>query len=82
MEDELERLFSKCLNLSEIRFTAEKYPRLKEGLQQSVRPALDLLQAIFGRLKLHDETVTTMPAATEDALEELWQEINAIDPTV
>ena len=82
MEDELERLFSKCLNLSEIRSTAEKYPRLKEGFQQSVRPALDFLQDIFGQLKLHDETVTTMPAATEDAFEELWQEINAVDPTV
>lgn len=82
MVGDLEQIYSKCSNLSDVRSAAEWHPELKEELQQSVRPAIALMEDVFSRLKLHDEHVTTMPQASADEMEELWQMMESIDSTV
>ena len=82
MPEKLEEMYAKCPGLDETRCTAERHPELKPALQESVQPAIQLMEEVFSRLKVHEEPVTTMKPASEEEMDELWQEMKTVDPTV
>ena len=82
MDKELEEIMSKCNSMNDIRKVAEKTPRLKEGLKESLNPTITLLNDIFKRLQLKDKNFETFETASEFDMDALWDSILLIDSTL
>ena len=64
MNDESEKLMSKCGTINEIRKIAEENPILKEDLITSLQAPIHLLRDVFNHQSLKDEPFETFTAAT------------------
>ncbi|GBB99565.1 hypothetical protein RclHR1_35600001 [Rhizophagus clarus] len=65
MDKELEEIMSKCNSMNDIRKAAEKAPRLKNELKESLNLTITLLNNLFKRLQLKDKNFETFEAASE-----------------
>ena len=77
MPDDEEKAFSSANSLAATKSLALSRPHFKDAYSQSLQPCITQLNDIFGRLKLHDEPIRTTSAASEDELDELWEEMQA-----
>lgn len=82
MPDQQEALATHCNNISQLRSTAKKYPDLVLAVLDSIEPVKVLLSGIFQRLELHGKKFFMFPAASEENLQELWSELEAVDSSL
>ncbi|CAB4374859.1 unnamed protein product [Rhizophagus irregularis] len=68
--------------MNDIRNVAEKTPRLKNELKESLNPTITLLNDLFKRLQLKDKNFETFEAASEFDMNVLWDSILRIDSTL
>jgi len=82
MDGELEEIMSKCNSMNDIRKAAEKTPRLKNSLKQSLDSTITLLNDVFKRLQLKNKNFKTYEAASELEMNALWDSVLLIDSTL
>jgi hypothetical protein len=82
MNNESERLISKCGTMNEIRKAAEENSTLKENLIRSLQVPINLIRSMFDRQSLKDEPFKTFTAASETEMERLWKTIQLVDNSV
>ncbi|GES98595.1 hypothetical protein GLOIN_2v1782174 [Rhizophagus clarus] len=82
MNDDSERLMSKCGTMNEIRKKAEENPTLKVDLNASLQAPINLVRSVFDRQFLKDEPLKTFTAASETEMERFWETIQLVDDSV
>ena len=82
MNDDSERLMSKCGTMNEIRKMAEENPTLKVDLNASLQAPINLVCSVFDRQFLKDEPFKTFTAASETEMERFWKTIQLVDDSV
>ena len=82
MNDESEKLISKCGIMNEIHKAAEENPTLKGDLIASLQTPIHLVNNIFNRQSLKDEPFKTFTAASETEIERFWETIQLVDDSV
>ena len=82
MNNESEKLISKCGTMNEIRKIAEENPTLKEDLIASLQSPINLVRSVFDRQSLKDDPFKTFTAASETEMERLWETIQLVDESV
>ena len=82
MNDESEKLMSKCGTINEIRKIAEENPTLKRDLTASLQASINLIRDTFSRQSLKDEPFETFTAASEMEMERFWEKIQLADNSV
>ena len=82
MNNESERLMSKCGTMNEIRNTTKENPTLKDDLIASLQAPINLISDVFNRQFLKDEPFKTFPAASETEMERFWETIQLVDDSV
>src|SRR4051812_26321749 len=82
MNDESEKLISKCGTMNEIRKAAEEKPTLKADLITSLQAPINLVHSVFNRQFLKDEPFETFTAASETEMERFWETIQLVDDSV
>jgi hypothetical protein len=82
MNDDSERLMSKCGTMNKIRKTAEENPTLKVDLNASLQAPINLIRSVFDRQFLKDEPFKTFTAASETEMERLWKTMQLVDDSV
>ncbi|EXX72288.1 uncharacterized protein LOC105331766 isoform X1 [Rhizophagus irregularis DAOM 181602=DAOM 197198] len=82
MNDESEKLMSKCGTMNEIRKIAEENPTLKGDLIASLQAPINLIHNVFSRQSLKDEPFETFTAASETEMERFWETIQLVDGSV
>jgi hypothetical protein len=82
MNDESEKLISKCGTMNEIRKIAMENPTLKEDLIDSLQSPICLVNDIFNRQSLKSEPFKTFTAASEIEMEKFWETIQLVDDSV
>jgi hypothetical protein len=82
MNDESEKLMSKCGTMNEIRKIAEENPTLKRDLTASLQAPINLICDTFSRQSLKDEPFETFTAASETEMERFWETIELVDDSV
>ena len=81
-EEEFEKAMKSCDTMSDLREAAKEHPALEEALKQSLKQPMELLVDVFTRLSLKGEKVEMGQPATEDEMEQLWDEVQKIDSTL
>ena len=71
MGDNLENLMKKCNSMEEIRACSKNEPQLKDELVNSLQVPINLMEGIFERLTLKDESFLTYKSATEEEIKDL-----------
>ncbi|EXX63102.1 hypothetical protein RirG_155460 [Rhizophagus irregularis DAOM 197198w] len=82
MNNDSEKLMSKCGTMNKIRKTAEKNPTLKVDLNASLQAPINLIRNVFDRQFLKDELFKTFTAASETEMERLWETMQLVDDSV
>src|SRR5688500_20306763 len=82
MNDDSERLMSKCGTINEIHKTAEENPTLKVDLNASLQAPINLIHSMFDRQFLKDEPFKTFTAASETEMERLWETMQLVDDSI
>ena len=82
MNDESEKLMSKCGTINEIRKIAEENPTLKRDLTTSLQAPINLIRNTFSRQSLKDEPFETFTAASETEMGRFWETIELVDDSV
>ena len=82
MSEELEQDMKKCNSMDDIRKQSKNNPHLKEELINSLQPTIDLMEGIFERLSLKEESFKTFKAASDEDINELWKLLLEIDNTL
>ena len=65
MNDQSEKLLSKCNTMNEIRKITEENPTLKKDITESLQDLIHLVSNVFKRQFLKDEPFETFTAALE-----------------
>jgi hypothetical protein len=73
-DNDLEEKLKRCNNMKQIRDLAIREADLKEELKRSVQPAKNLMEDIVKRLRLKDKFFEVFNPATENDLDEMWDE--------
>lgn len=69
--------------MTAIHSAAECVPQLNEAVSQSLQPVTNLLGSLrIERLQLHNKPVKCGEPATDDEIDELWEEMQHVDPTL
>ena len=71
MCEELEQDMKKCNSMDDIREKSKNNPHLKEELINSLQPTIDLMEGIFERLSLKEESFKTFKVASDEDITEL-----------
>ncbi len=79
MDEELEKIMSKCNSINDIRNAAEKTLKLKKEFKQSLNPTITLLNDLFKWLQLKDKNFETFEATSELDMNTLWDSILSIN---
>ena len=81
---QVEAVLSKCGSMKAVRAAAELNPHLKvkEEVLQSLLPTMQLVGMKFEDMDLHGEAFSVLPAASEEAIDEYFKAIEAIDDTI
>jgi hypothetical protein len=82
MNNESERLISKCGIINEICKVAEENSTLKEDLIESLQALINLICSMFDHQSLKDKPFKTFTTASETEMERLWETIQLIDDSV
>ena len=82
MNDQSEKLMSKCGTMNEIRKIAEENFTLKEDLIASLQAPIGLLRNVFNRQSLKDESFKTFTAASETEMKRFWETIQLVDDSI
>jgi hypothetical protein len=82
MSDDLENLMKKCNSMEEIRTCSNNEPQLKNELIDSLQVPIDLMEGIFERLLLKDESFSTYTSATEEEIKSLWESLLEIEDSL
>ena len=82
MPDDMERLIKSANSMKTVREAADKASGLKDALLQSVQPTKDLLCEFLQRVPLHGKKFKSQPAASDDEIAKLVEELRDIDPEV
>ena len=82
LKDDLEKVLQSCNSMNEIREAAKKHPQLQDAVVQSLQQPVELIQDVFQRLSLKEKKVMVGQPATSEEVDELWQEMQAIDGTL
>ncbi|GES82304.1 hypothetical protein GLOIN_2v1489433 [Rhizophagus clarus] len=72
----------RCNSMDNIREKSQNEPHLKEELIKSLQPTIDLMEGIFERLTLKEESFKTFKAASDEDICELWELLLEIDETL
>ena len=81
-ECKYEKELKNCSGLASIRKLQEKLPDISQEIQQSVQPVKDLLGHLFSRLKLKDESFSSLPGASDDEIRSQWRNVLLIDDSL
>ena len=82
MPEEFEKLIKNCNSMQDIRNAAVKNPGLKAAFADSMQSPLCLLTEVTNRLKLKDKPVEVGSPCIEEEIDELWEKVREIDPSV
>jgi len=82
MNDQSEKLLSKCNTMNEIRKITEENPTLKKDITESLQDLIHLVSNVFKRQFLKDEPFETFTAASETEMERFWETIQLVDDSV
>ena len=82
INDDSEKLISKCSIINEICKAAEENPTLKKDLIASFQAPINLVCSVFNRQFLKDEPFETFTAALEMEMERFWETIQLVDDSV
>ena len=82
MPAEFEKEVKKCSNISELRRISSCCNGIEAAVQGSLSPVKSLLNSIFTRLKLHEETFCTFESASPHDISDFWSTIIALDATL
>jgi hypothetical protein len=82
MNDESEKLMSKCGTMNEIRKISEENSTLKGDLISSLQAPITLVRDIFGRQSLKGEPFETFTAASETEMERFGKTIQLVDSSI
>ncbi|GES90525.1 hypothetical protein GLOIN_2v1782174 [Rhizophagus clarus] len=63
-------------------YKEQVYPHLKKELIKSLQPTIDLMEGIFERLTLKEESFKTFKVASDEDICELWELLLEIDETL
>jgi len=81
MSDENEKVLKNLGSMSSIRLKSEQNDSLKAALQTSLEPVINTLNGLFSRLQLKEKTFMTGEAANDTLGDDLWNDIQTVDPT-
>lgn len=81
MGKDMEARLKKANSIAEVRQAAED-PATKTAVLQSVETPISLLVERITRLQLKGEPFRLIQPASDDGIDELWQEMSAVDPTL
>ena len=79
---EYEKVAERCKNLSDLRAAAEKNKEFKATTLDSIAPVKVLLTQLCNRLQLKEENFTPVAAAAEESIEELWDSVQEVEPSL
>ncbi|CAB4419470.1 unnamed protein product [Rhizophagus irregularis] len=82
MNDESEKLISKCGTMNEIRKIAMENPTLGEDFIDSLQSPICLVNDVFNRQSLKSEPFKTFTASSEIGMEKFWETIQLVDDSV
>src|SRR6266540_392748 len=82
MNDQSEKLMSKCDTMNEIRKIAEENFTLKGDLIASLQALIGLLRDVFNRQSLKDDPFKTFTAASETEIKRFWETIQLVDDSI
>ena len=82
MNNESEKLMSKCGTMNKICKIAEENPTLKRDLTTSLQAPINLIRNTFSRQSLKDEPFETFTAASETEMGRFWETIELVDDSV
>ena len=82
MNDQSEKLLSKCNTMNEIRKINEETPTLEKDLTASLQAPIHLVSDIFNRQSLKGESFKTFTAASKTEMERFWETIQLVDDSV
>ncbi len=82
MNDESEKLMSKCDTMNKICKTAKENSSLKENLIASLQASINLVRNIFNCQFLKDELFKIFTAASKTEMERFWKMIQLIDDNI
>ena len=81
-DKDLEQKLKRRNNMKQIRELAIREDNLKEEMKQFIQPVQDLVENVIKRLHLKEEYFDVFNPTTDSDLDEMWNELKAIDPTV
>ena len=79
-DEDVEEKLASTKTKKQIRTLAEDNPKIKQAVLSSVFPVKQLMNEIFHRLNLKGKKFETFNPATEEEIEELFSEMQKIDP--
>lgn len=82
MDDDFEKLSSRCNSLADLRKKAAENPGFTEAVADSVSPVKVLLTDIFIRLELQSKKFSVFSSASSGDIALFWDSILAIDSTL
>ena len=82
MDQEFEAEAAKCNSLTSLRDAAKQSPEFKTSALDSVAHVKSLLVMLLERLELKGKKFSAFPAAADDDIDSMWNEVLAIDSTL
>lgn len=82
MTPALEMRMKSLNSMKAVRAAASRDPSLKPALMEAVKPAMDGVKDMFGRLKRNEEAFRVRSAATEDDVTSLVEILQLIEPEI
>lgn len=82
MSEEFEKLIKNCNSMEDVRNAAAKKSGFQDAFTDSMQPPLSMLAEVTNRLKLKDKSFETCIPCTKEEIEQLWEQVHEIDPTV
>ena len=80
MPDDMESAMSQASNMEEIRKVAQSIPDFREHFSRSLKPALQVLSSVLGRLQLKGESVVIQESCSENSIDALFSKVREIEP--
>lgn len=82
MDEEFEEIIKHCNSMEDIRNKAKEKPQLREQLLNSLSPTIELMENLFKRLELKEESFDTFKAVSDEEMITLWNSLLLIDDSL
>ena len=76
----LEKVFSQCNSMSDVRAAAERHPGIKPALQKSLDPSIKILEERAKQASLKENSFETFKPATDQDIRDFLSVVLTIDP--